>query len=82
MDSRETLPLKGNFYKQVAELFEQKVKVGVLYEDHGVTRANGIITAVFEKENKQWMQLDNQLTISVDSLYALNGIFASDYSEC
>ena len=81
-DLRETLPVKGNFYKQVVALFEQKIKAGILYEDNGVTRANGIISAVYEKDGKYWMQLDGQLDIPVDSLYALNGIFASDYSEC
>lgn len=81
-DSRVTLPANGTFHKQVLELFEQKQKAGILYEDHGVTRANGIITAVFEKDGKQWMQLDNSLDIEIDKLYALNGIFASDYSEC
>eukprot|EP01035_Chromulina_nebulosa_P012475 gene12475-16627_t len=79
-DSRVTLPINGTFYKQVVELFEQKQKAGILYEDSGVTRANGMITAVYEKDGKQWMQLDDKLDIEIDKLYALNGIFASDYS--
>ena len=81
-DSRETLPVNSNFYQLVVQCFEQKVQAGILYEDNGVTRANGMITAVFEKDGKRWMQLDNKLDITIDSLYAINGIFASDYSEC
>ena len=82
IDSRETLPVNGNFYQQVVKCFEQKIHAAILYEDSGVTRANGMITAVFEKDGKQWMQLDNQLDIIIADLYALNGTFASDYSEC
>lgn len=52
-DTRQTIPPGGSFLKQVQELFEQKVKAGILYEDHGVTRANGMITALFEKDGKQ-----------------------------
>lgn len=81
-DTRQTIPPGGSFLKQVQELFEQKVKAGILYEDHGVTRANGMITALFEKDGKQWMRLDDSLEVAIDSLYAVNGIFASDYSEC
>ncbi|WP_153797167.1 hypothetical protein [Foetidibacter luteolus] len=81
-DTRETLPVNGTFYNQVTELFEQKQKAGILYEDNGVTRANGVITNIFDKDGKKWLQLDNGLEIAIDKLYALNGIFASDYSEC
>jgi len=81
-DTRKTLPVNGNFYQLVVETFEQQVTAGILYEDNGVTRANGIITAVFEKDGRHWMQLDNLLDIPINSLYALNGVFASDYSEC
>lgn len=81
-DTRETLPAKGSFYELVMTLFRQKQKAAMLYEDSGVTRANGFITDVFEKNRKQWMRLDNNLEIEIGKLYALNGVFASDYSEC
>ena len=81
-DTRDTLPAKGNFYEQVVALFQQKQKAAMLYEDNGVTRANGFITDVFEKDGKQWLRLDNNLEIEIGKLYALNGLFASDYSEC
>jgi len=81
-DTRETLPNKGNFRELVMTLFRQKHKAAMLYEDNGVTRANGFITAVFEKDGKQWLRLDKSLEIEIGKLYALNGVFASDYSEC
>lgn len=81
-DTRETLPPGGSFYDLVMLLFQQQQKAAMLYEDGGVTRANGFITAVYEKEGKHWLRLDDQLEIAVDKLYAVNGLFSSDYSEC
>ncbi|MBO9153832.1 hypothetical protein ACFOTA_16550 [Chitinophaga sp. GCM10012297] len=82
MDTRETLAPGGSFYGKVMELYQNKQEASILYEDNGVTRANGIITSVFEKDNKHWMQLNGNLDVAIDSLYALNGTFTSDYSEC
>lgn len=81
-DSRETLPAKGSFYELVMTLFQEKQQAAMLYEDSGVTRANGFITAVFEKDGKHWLRLDDQLEIAIDKIYAINGLFSSDYSEC
>lgn len=85
MDTRQTLPPKGSFQSILEELFRNKQEAGILYEDNGVTRANGLITSLYEKDGKQWMQLDakeGKIDISIDKLYAVNGTFTSDYSEC
>lgn len=81
-DTRKTIPTNGSFYTIVKELFDNKQKAGILYEDNGVTRANGYITALFEKDGKPWMRLNDDLEIPIDKLYAVNGTFSSDYSEC
>ena len=81
-DIRDTNPVNGSFYDQVLELYNNKQQAGVLYEDNGVTRANGLITAVYEKDGFEWMRLNEDLEIRIDKLYAVNGKFASDYSEC
>jgi hypothetical protein len=82
MDLRETLPPKGSFYKLVVELHQTQQKASLLYEDSGVTRASGMITNVYSKDNRQFLQLDTGLEIPIDQIYALNGLFSSDYSEC
>jgi hypothetical protein len=82
MDTRETIPTGGSFYPLVMELYEQKQRAAILYDDNGVTRANGYIESVFEREDKQWLKLDDQTEIRIDKLYAINGTFSSDYSEC
>ncbi|WP_207510991.1 hypothetical protein [Longitalea luteola] len=81
-DLRETLPAKGSFYELVVKLHQEKQQAAMLYDDGGVTRANGFITTVFEKDGKHWLRLDDQLEIDIEKLYAINGLFSSDYSEC
>ncbi len=82
MDTRATLPPGGSFYNTVLELQRNKQEASILYEDNGVTRANGIITSIFEKDGKQWMRLNDETDVAIDTLYAVNGTFTSDYSEC
>ncbi|WP_217606913.1 hypothetical protein [Chitinophaga sp. GbtcB8] len=82
MDTRETIPTGGSFYPLVAELFQQQKKAAILYDDNGVTRASGIIESIFDRDGKQWIRLDDQTEIRIDRLYAVNGTFSSDYSEC
>lgn len=81
-DVRETLPPGGSFYSLVVQLHEAQQKASLLYEDGGVTRGSGMITSVFERDGKQWMMLNNEIEIAIDQIYAINGLFSSDYSEC
>lgn len=82
MDLRQTIDVNGSFYEQVKELFENKQPIAVLYDDNGITRANGIIAALFEKDGLQWMKLDAGTEIRIDKLEAVNGNFSPDYSTC
>ncbi|HEY8956321.1 hypothetical protein [Chitinophaga sp.] len=82
MDTRITIPKGGDFYPFVFQLFEKKEPAAILYEDNGVTRANGIIESIFERDGKRWLKLEDQTEISLDKLYALNGVFSAEYSEC
>ncbi len=81
-DTRQTISKGDNFYRLVKELFDNKQKAAILYEDNGATRANGMITDMFEKEGRHWMKLNDEIEIAIDKLYAVNGTFSSDYSEC
>jgi hypothetical protein len=82
MDTRETIPTGGSFYPLILELYQQQKNASVLYEDNGVTRANGLITELFEKESRQFMRLLDGTEVPIDKLYAVNGTFSADYSEC
>lgn len=82
MDTRVTIPAGGTFYPLVMELFEKKQQAAILYDDNGVTRANGLIESVFDRDGKRWLRLEDQTEIRIDKLYAVNGTFSSDYSEC
>jgi hypothetical protein len=82
MDTRTTIPTGGSFYNLLLELYNQQKNTSVLYDDNGITRANGLITEMFEKEGKQWIRLSDGAEIRVDTLQAVNGTFSADYTEC
>jgi hypothetical protein len=81
-DTRDTNPANGNFHEQLLEHFVKKEKVAILYEDNGVTRESGLITRIFEQDGAVWFSLDSRIDIKAGHLYAVNGKFDSDYSEC
>ncbi len=81
-DSRQTIATNASFYDLVKELFEKKQKIAVLYDDNGLTRANGMIDSLYEKDSYQWLKLDNGTEIRIDQLRAVNGTFSSDFSTC
>jgi len=82
MDTRKTIPTGGSFYPLVMELFLRREEAAILYDDNGVTRANGLIESIFEREDRQWLKLADQTEIRIDQLLAVNGTFSADYSEC
>lgn len=81
-DTRQTIPANGSFLELIMALFEQQQTASVLYEDNGVTRANGLISEIFDREGAKWFRLADGTEIGVASLIAVNGTFSSDYSEC
>jgi hypothetical protein len=81
-DIRETLPANGNFYEIILSLYQKKETINILYDDKGLTRANGSINYLSEDKEHPYLVLDNGVQINIPSIVAVNGIFASDYSEC
>ena len=81
-DIRETLPAKGSFYDMVLSLWQKKETANILYDDNGLTRANGCIKYLNEQNESTYLELDNGVQININLIVAVNGIFASDYSEC
>src|SRR6476620_11685963 len=78
---RETLPAKASFHEIILSLYQKKDPVNILYDDNGLTRANGYIKYLNENESP-YLVLENETRININSIVAVNGIFASDYSEC
>jgi len=81
-DIRETLPAKGSFHEIILSLYQKKETANILYDDNGLTRANGYIKYLTEQNEFAYIVLDNGVQININSIVAVNGIFASDYSEC
>jgi hypothetical protein len=81
-DIRETLSVAGSFYDLILVLYQKKETANILYDDKGITRANGNIIQLSKQNESPYLVLDNGIQINIDSIVAVNGIFAADYSEC
>lgn len=81
MDSRVTLNKKESFLSILEELFQANQKVSILYDNHGLTRYEGLIKAI-KNEGAPDLVLGDGQSISLSSIVGVNGIFAPDYSEC
>lgn len=62
----------------------QGTHASFLVDDDGLTRLDGTITAVAPDTNaaKSQFVLDGTITLHLEQVIAVNGIFRSDYSEC
>ena len=81
-DVREILPVKANFFDTIKSLYEKRETVHILYDDNGITRANGLIEEVSEQDDSTYFVLDDGTDIYIQTVIAVNGIFSADYSEC
>lgn len=82
MDVRKTLSENEIFLELLQGLFHSRRKVSLLVDNHGITRAEGFITAIQPLAAPPFIELDNALTIPVNTIIAVNGTFLPDYSEC
>ncbi len=82
MDSRKTLVVTETFKKMLLELFQEKTKASLLYDDHGMTRAEDFIVEFKEDGKDSSIKLANGLEIPIQTIIAVNGTFLSEYSEC
>lgn len=82
MDVRKTLTVTETFYKMLQELYQEKSNVSLLYDDKGMTRAEGFIKKFEDAKEQSFIELENGLVIYVKDIIAINGTFLSNYSEC
>jgi hypothetical protein len=81
-DTRLTIPSGGSFEGFLKTLHQLGEEVHLLYDDHGITRANGKIKSIFNDNNGAFLEMEDGKRIQIENIVAVNGVFAGDYSEC
>ncbi|RYY57866.1 MAG: hypothetical protein EOO09_01155 [Chitinophagaceae bacterium] len=81
-DKRITIEKKEDFLPVLKEILDKGEQASVLYDDGGVTRASGRITSLTDAGPDAGFVLEDNTVIKLDALYAVNGLFSGDYSEC
>lgn len=82
MDQRFTLNKNESFLKMIIQCQQEQQPASILYDDKGITRAQGYVTDVYMDRNPIAFRLDNELEIELHTVVALNGVFADNYTEC
>lgn len=79
-DVRQTISPGGSFHGLLVTLYRNGGEVHLLYDENGITRANGKIRSM--DADQLFLEMEDGTRIMIASIVAVNGLFASDYSEC
>lgn len=84
MDQRKTFASLQELLAILRPLFQQGETASFLVDDEGITRIEGMITAVDEQKEtgETVITLDHAANFLLKQIIAVNGQFRSDYSEC
>lgn len=82
MDTRVTISDKQSFFQLLKQLYEDQKKVSLLYDNNGLTRYEGMISAILNGSSRPCLLMQDGTKIDIPAVIAVNGIFAPDYSEC
>ena len=81
MDFRITLNTTETFLEMLQTAFQEKQKVNLLIDDNGVTRKEGLISAI-HGTSPAFIELGDGSKIDLATIIAVNGIFRPEYGEC
>ena len=82
MDCRVTLSNNDSFLSMLQHAYKSGEKVNVLFDENGMTRAEGLIKMIQTDHSNPFIEIENGLKIQVKDIIAVNGIFLPEYGEC
>jgi len=85
MDQRQTFSNAAELMNMINVLFTQQRKASFIIDQDGLTRTEGLIVKLEEKNGlieETVVHLQPSLHFKLSQVIAVNGVFRSDYSEC
>lgn len=84
MDQRKTFGSLQDLMAILQPLFQQREMASFLVDAEGITRIEGIITAVEEQKEpgETVITLKHGDKFLLKQIIAVNGLFRADYAEC
>lgn len=84
MDQRQVFNNDKELLSFVTLISSEKLKAFLLVDKDGLTRVEGAITLISEKDDIEntSINIDNRDTFLLKEIVGINGVFRSDYSEC
>jgi hypothetical protein len=82
MDCRLTLGKGESFLEMLQSSYLSGQKSYLLYDENGMTRAEGFIKAIHVDAANPAIEMEDGLKIALKDIIACNGIFLPEYGEC
>lgn len=82
MDCRVTLKKDENFVEVLKNAMIAGEEVHLLVDNNGIERVNGFVKSLNDEGNVHSIDIEGHGIVSLSTIVAVNGTFASDYSEC
>lgn len=82
MDSRLTLRTSDTFLRLLETSFHSGQKVYLLIDEDGITRIEGMIKSISGAVADPYIVLQDEKTVLLKNIIAVNGIFLPEYGEC
>jgi hypothetical protein len=82
MDCRITLRENETFVEMLSHCHQAHEKVAMLLDVDGLSRAEGFIQNIDPNGPSPTIEMEDGQKIEIATISAVNGIFASGYSEC
>lgn len=84
MDHRNTFKNLQELQAVLLSLHHDKQKASLIIDHEGLTRTEGIITSIEQKnkDDETIFEIDYTKRFSLKQVIAVNGLFRWDYSEC
>lgn len=82
MDCRLTIGETETFRGMLIRCMEAGQQADMILDDNGLTRAAGKIKSVYDENGSSFLEMEDGRKIEINSVVAVNGVFASAYSGC
>lgn len=57
-------------------------KADMMIDVNGLSRASGFVQSISREEGRYFVKMDTEEIIDLETVVAVNGVFAAEYSGC
>ena len=82
MDCRLTIGENETFRGILTECMASGERVDMILDENGLDRASGRVKSVFDEDGRGFLEMEDGRKIGINTVVAVNGVFAAAYAGC